>query len=190
MPASVPWDQYPHLIAIPVFAKGLGAARTGDFASAERAIEELVVLQAQAAGLGMVYDWGIQVAIQETALEAWVAFGRNDIEGALGLMRQAADMESSTEKNPVTPGEVLPAGELYGDMLMENRNYAEARAAYEAVLERSPNRFLSIFGAGYAAELSGDEEAARDFYSRLLESANPMGDRAELSRARGFLAGA
>lgn len=33
-------------------------------------------------------------------------------------MREAAEMEAATEKNPLTPSEVLPASELYGDMLL------------------------------------------------------------------------
>ena len=34
-------------------------------------------------------------------------------------MRQAADIEDRSEKNIVTPGRLLPARELLGDMLME-----------------------------------------------------------------------
>jgi tetratricopeptide (TPR) repeat protein len=188
-PASFPWDQYPHLVAIPVFAKALGAARTGDFTTAEDAIEELAILKEQAAALNMIYDWGVQVEIQKVAAEAWLAFGRGDIETAITLMQMSADMESSTGKNPVTPGEVLPARELYGDMLLEIGRFQQARSAYEAVLKRTPNRFLSIFGAGHSAELSGDDRAAREYYMKLLDnSPNPTSDRVELTIARDSLA--
>ena len=36
---------------------------------------------------------------------------------SLQTMKEAAGMEDKTDKHGVTPGEVLPARELYGDML-------------------------------------------------------------------------
>ena len=83
-------------------------------------------------------------------------------------MRQAADLESSTEKHPVTPGEVLPARELLADMLMELREYGAAKQEYLATLERSPNRFNSVWGVARSAELARDEAAATEFYRKLL----------------------
>jgi len=176
-PDGVPWDQYPHLVAIPVFAHALGAAHTGDAAAAQTAIDELSVLQEQAEALDMAYDWGIQVAIQRQGAEAWLAYTQGDTESGLKLMEQAAQMEASTEKNPVTPGEVLPARELYGDMLLDAGRNEAAREQYEAALARSPNRFNSLFGAGRAAELAGDTGAAGSYYRELLQIApNPSGD--------------
>jgi tetratricopeptide (TPR) repeat protein len=184
-PDDVAWDQYPHLVAIPVFAHALGAAHTGDTAAAQAAIEELAALQEQAAALDMAYDWGIQVAIQKTGAQAWLAYTQGDTEAGLELMKQAAEMESSTEKNPVTPGEVLPARELYGDMLLEAQRYAEAREQYEAALERSPNRFNSVAGAGIAARLGGDTEAAASYERKLLEIApEPTGNPPRLTPFR------
>ena len=49
--------------------------------------------------------------------EALIAAKKND--EALVLMNLAADMEDKTEKHPVTPGEVIPARELLGDMLLQ-----------------------------------------------------------------------
>ncbi|NIQ24922.1 MAG: hypothetical protein GTN92_21435, partial [Pseudomonas stutzeri] len=77
---------YPHLVAIPEFARALGAARSGDWSAAEAAIDELATLQEQAAALEMAYDWGIQVAIQKTAAEAWLAYERGETDAALELM--------------------------------------------------------------------------------------------------------
>jgi tetratricopeptide (TPR) repeat protein len=184
-PDGVNWDKYPHLSAIPIFAQALGAARTGDRENAQQAIDELARLQERAAALEMAYDWGIQVAIQKIGAEAWLAYEAGETERALELMRQAAEMEASTEKNPVTPGEVLPARELYGDMLLAAGRYSEAQRQYEAALERSPNRFNSLYGAGRAAELADDAESAASYYGKLLEIApEPTGRHEQLARAR------
>ncbi len=189
-PDGIPWDEYPYLVAIPEFARAIGGARSGDLAVAKEAIDALATLQQQAAELDIAYDWGIQVAIQKTGAEAWLKYASGDIEAALGLMRLAAEMELSTEKNPVTPGEVLPARELYGDMLLATGRYAGARKEYEAALNRSPNRFNSLFGAGRAAELAGDQQGAASFYRRLLEiCAGTESDRPQLEHAREALKG-
>jgi hypothetical protein len=187
-PEGIHWSQYPHLVAIPEFTRALGAAKQGDYATAEEAISELTVLQEQATELDEPYDWGTQVAIQIAAAEAWIAFGQSDIESALERMRHAAEMEADTVKNPVTPGVVLPARELYGDMLLETGSYAKASAEYLAVLERSPNRFYSLFGAGRAAELGGDTDAAAKYYQLLLDNCPDATDeRPQLAHARDFL---
>ena len=187
-PAEVSWDLYPHLLAIPHFAQAMGAARTGDFVEAEAAIAELARLEEAAGKLPGAYDWAIQVEIQKLAAQAWLAYEHGDQEAALELMAEAAEKEAATEKNPVTPGEVLPARELYGDMLLAAEDYAGALREYEGALERSPNRFNSLFGAGRAAELASDEEAAAGYYRQLLEiAAEATGDRPELDHAREYI---
>ena len=187
-PEGIRWEQYPHLIAIPEFARALGAAKKGDYATAEEAISELTVLEEQARELDTPYDWGTQVAIQIAAAEAWISFSKSEIEAALEKMQHAAEMEAGTVKNPVTPGVVLPARELYGDMLLETGSYAQASAEYLAVLERSPNRFYSLFGAGRAAELGGDADAAAKYYQLLLDNCPDATDeRPQLAHARDFL---
>ena len=57
-PAELEWDQYPYLDAIPHFARALGAARTGDPATAKSAIAELERLEKAAGELDIAYDWG------------------------------------------------------------------------------------------------------------------------------------
>ena len=188
-PAELEWDQYPYLDAISHFARALGSARTGNPEAARAALGELVALEEGARALDIAYDWGIQVAIQRVAAEAWLAFETGDTTGGLELAQRAAEMEGSTEKNPVTPGEVLPAQELYGDMLLAAGRHEEAISAYEAALDRSPNRFNSLYGAGRAAEGSGDLERAAQFYGQLLEiCATANGDRPALEHARQFVA--
>ena len=106
---------------------------------------------------------------------------------ALNLMSVAADMEDSTFKHPVTPGEVLPAREMYADMLRQMQQNEKALQAYEKVLQKSPNRFNSLYGAGVAAEKSGFMDKAVFYYKQLSSIVSSNSNRPELSVARAFL---
>ena len=158
VPQSYPWDRFPAIEAITWFARSLGAARSGDVDAAEAALAKLASLREAAASTSAY--WANQVDIQRAAAAAWLALAKGDEAGALESMQEAAQLEAATEKHPVTPGEVLPAAELLGDLLMELGRYADARAAYETSLARSPNRFNSLSGAARAAERAGDAAAA------------------------------
>jgi len=112
--------------------------------------------------------------------------GRND--EALMLIQLAAGMEDKTEKHPVTPGEVIPARELLGDMLLEMNKPEKALEAYAANLQKHPNRFNALYGAGIAAEKSRNMQKAKTYYRQLTSIANSINPtRPELEKARLFL---
>jgi tetratricopeptide (TPR) repeat protein len=118
---------------------------------------------------------------------AWLAFEEGKKNEALEMMRTAAGSESSTFKHPVTPGEVLPARELLADMLLVMGRPAAALAEYEASLQRSPNRFNSLYGVGRAAELADNRAKAASYYRKLIRvTADVAADRARLQHARAF----
>jgi len=173
--------------AITHFARGLGAARSGDAAAA----------QAEVSALGRIEEslkqplpyWATLVRAQRLEVAAWVLYASGDIQGAVRLATEAAGVEDGTDKHPVTPGHVLPAREVLGDLLLEAGRHQEARAAYEAVLKKEPGRARSIFGVARAAELAGDREAARNGYQRYLElMQGGDGQRVEVAAARRALA--
>ncbi|MGH7700381.1 MAG: tetratricopeptide repeat protein, partial [Gemmatimonadales bacterium] len=166
------------------FARGIGAVRSGDTAQARAEVARLVEIEARLSGAGG-YDWSRIAGIKRQALGAWLALAACDTAAALRDARAAADLEDVTEKHPVTPGELLPARELEGDMLLAVGRYAEAGRVYRSALEREPGRARSVFGAARAAELMGDLAAAREGYRTfltLMEKAD--GDRAEIAMAR------
>jgi tetratricopeptide (TPR) repeat protein len=114
-----------------------------------------------------------------------LARAAGDTAGAVSAATAAADLEDRTEKHPVTPGAVLPARELLGDLSLELGRPAEARRAYEATLARSPNRARSLFGLARAAELAGDAGTAREKYGEFLQLlAHADGDRPEIATAQ------
>ncbi len=103
-------------------------------------------------------------------------------------MKKAADLEASTDKHPITPGEILPAGELYGDMLAESEKYADALKQYEKALVRSPNRLNSLWGAAHTAELTGDMGKAFWYYTKFVELTKDAEIEMEnVNKAKAFL---
>ncbi len=99
-------------------------------------------------------------------------------------MIKASELEATTTKNPVTPGGVLPAAEMLGDMLLELERPEEAFRAYAAALFRTPNRLNSVYGMGRAAEMSGDVEVAATHFRKLADIATAESslDRVEYAR--------
>ncbi|MEE9543570.1 MAG: hypothetical protein V3V95_07290, partial [Thermodesulfobacteriota bacterium] len=151
--ATFPWDKYPWHESIIYFARGLGSARSGNISSAKKAIETLNAFYKLTIDTGNDY-WAVLVDSQRNTVAAWIALAEGNKKEALKTMRKAANLEDSVDKHPVTPGAVLPAQELLGDMLIILERPAEALKAYETTLRTSPNRLNSLYGAGSAAELA------------------------------------
>lgn len=167
VPADYPWDRFPAIEAITHFARGIGAARSGDPEGARAAADRLAELR-DAASESSAY-WATQVEIQRLAVDGWATYAAGDADGGLRRMREAAGLEATTDKHPVTPGEIVPARELLGEMLLELERYAEAEEAFAAALERSPRRLRALYGAGRAAELAGDSAGAAEWYRAVVQ---------------------
>ena len=185
---AFPWDKYPQYEAITYFARGLGAARSDNLDAARQAIDTLNVRYERTIAAGEDY-WAVHIDVQRKTIAAWIAYAANRHDEATALMRDAADLEDSVDKHPVTPGAVRPARELLGDMLVLLDRPADAIEAYRAALEVSPNRFNSLYGIGHAAERAGKHEVAKEAYAKLAELAiEADAEREQLTRAKAFLA--
>jgi hypothetical protein len=185
--SAFPWEKYPWHESITYFARGLGAGRSGMTSEIPKALGKLDEFYDRAVKAGQSY-WAKQVDVQRKSVAAWSAFSEGKKSQALKMMQEAADLEDSVDKHPVTPGAVLPARELLGDMLMLSGKYGDALAAYQASLKISPNRFNGLYGAGHAAEKAGDLDAAKSYYTQLVQLA-PSGEavRPRIKRAKTFL---
>jgi hypothetical protein len=180
-------SKYPYTEAMTHFARALGAARSGDPASTQKDVEKIAGLRDQLKAANNEY-WANEVEVMRLASAAWVSLAQKTSDEAVRLMRQAADIEDKSEKNIVTPGRLLPARELLGDMLMELNRPAEALKEYEASQRREPNRYRGLYGAGQAAAQSGNRDKARQYFTRLIELAGSGDLRPEMERARRYLA--
>jgi tetratricopeptide (TPR) repeat protein len=179
-------SKFPFTEATTYFARALGNARAGETAAAKADLEQ-ITQRREALRAAKNEHWGTEVEVMRLAAGAWVALGEARNDEALNLMRQAADLEDKTEKHPVTPGRILPARELLGDMLMEVKRPADALKEYEQSLKREPERFRGIYGAALAAEMAGDDRAARKHYQHLVQLAGKGEPRAQLTLARSYL---
>jgi tetratricopeptide (TPR) repeat protein len=175
-----PWNNFPQCEALLYFAKGIGAGRSGNSEIIQQAYQKLEKLQNTFKDTEANKYWINQIEIQKTVVKAWQMFAQGNREKAIETMILAAELEDATEKNPVTPGELLPVREMLGDMLLEMDQPDEALLQYELALESSPNRFNSLYGAGRSAELNGDKNKAVKYFTTLLENRGSS----DLSRER------
>jgi tetratricopeptide (TPR) repeat protein len=184
---AFPWNKFPQAVAELVYAKGLGAARIGEAASVRKALAKLVDLRDEMMQAKIPY-WPQRALVQIRVTSAWAAFAEGKQAEALALMREGAEMEDASAKHPVTPGHVVPARELLGEMLLEAQRPAEALREFEASQKTEPNRFRGLLGAARAAELSGDRTKARSYYMQLVRLAGASdGKRSELAAAKAYL---
>lgn len=184
---NFPWKNFQWQEAIIHFARLMGSVHTGMMDSAKTEWRVLNNIYDTLTKQKDAYKAN-QVQIQMKTGEAWILFKEGNNKDALTLMNLAADMEDKTEKHPVTPGEVIPARELLGDMLLQLNKPELALLAYEANLKKRPNRFNGLYGAGLAAERAGNLEKADFYYRQLLTVANPdSSNRAELASVKKFL---
>jgi hypothetical protein len=162
------WGLFGWAQAIHYFARGLGAARSGRLEQASEELALLRVLQQELAETTLLY-WKEEVQVQTEVLASWILLYEGEPSEALQLAAIAADREDAVDKHPVTPGEVLPARELFADMLLETGNSERALLQYRQVLASAPNRLNALMGAAAAASLEDDVEAAEHYLAMVQE---------------------
>ena len=181
------WDKLHWQKAMIHFARALGACHLNDIKSAENELKTLKKLHKNLIDLNDDYKSG-QVMIQVQATEGWIQLVKGNKNEALNFMRKAVELEGETSKHPVTPGEVLPADELLGDMLLALEMPREALVSYELNLVGHPNRFNGLYGAAIAAKQSGNKEKATSYYNQLIElTKGSNSERVEIQEAKEFI---
>jgi tetratricopeptide (TPR) repeat protein len=143
----------PQVVAIAVWARGLGLARTGRAAEAHAEIERLQQFEKQLRASGNDY-WATQVKILTGEVIAWTAQADGKPGEAATIMRTAADEEDAIEKLPVTPGPIVPAREQLGYLLLEQNQPAAALNEFENALKTAPGRRGALQGAAHATAFS------------------------------------
>jgi tetratricopeptide (TPR) repeat protein len=146
----------PQVVAIAVWARGLGLARSGRAAEARTEIDKLRRIEEQLRTSGNNY-WATQVGILTGEVMAWSAQADGKPDEAAALMLASADEEDAIEKLPVTPGPIVPAREQLGYLLLEQNHPGLALKEFETALANAPGRHGALQGAAHAAALSGQK---------------------------------
>ena len=184
------WNDHPWSKAVHHFAKSLGASQTKDFSLANQEIEMLKIMRQNLIDQEDKTK-SIQIKLVEIQIktaQAWIYYRNNNPIKGLDLMLEAVEIERKTSKHPLTPGDVLPAIELLGDMLLEMGRNEEALISYQENLKRHPNRFNGLYGAAKAAKNVGNKEQATTYFKSLLSLVEKSGsERPEILEAKAFI---
>lgn len=165
-------------------ARALGAARSGQNDEARKDIDEVkkisqFVRDKKRTGEADFLDRQINES------QAWIAHSEGKDDDAIKMLRAIAEKE----KDGFSETGFLPAQELLGDLLLEAKRPQQALAEYQADQKLNPNRFDSLYGAAQAAEQTGQQKEASDYYAQLVRSCEGgSSTRAELTRAKELLA--
>lgn len=186
-PQNFPWQKFPWQKSMFHFTRLLGHVHTGELGSAMAQLDSLEKLHKLLVNQNDSYK-AEQLMVQIEAGKAWIHYKKGNKDEATRLMTHAAEREERLEKHPVTPGPVIPARELLGDLFTALGQPRQALTAYEADLKNQPNRFNGLYGAALACEQMKNGEKARAYYQQLTSLAKTSEPgRIELQKAMQFL---
>ena len=163
-----PWAKYPQGESINAYARGLGAAMSGDPAAARVEVARLEKLRDVAASRKIGY-WAEESDIQAIVVRALALCAEGKRPACLDGLRVAANREDASEKHAVTPGRLVPAREVLAYMTLDGGDASTALREFESVLEREPNRLRAFAGATRAAQSAGNKEKAAQYAAKLVD---------------------
>jgi tetratricopeptide (TPR) repeat protein len=133
-----------------VLAAGLSAAKLGDLATANIAIDKLKAMRTQAESGSNAYR-AKPFAIMEKEVASAVASAQKDPASAERLLKEATAIELTLDapSGPTEP--IKPSFELYGDLLTDLGRTQEAAVQYRQSLQRTPNRRAAMQGLDKSA---------------------------------------
>ncbi len=182
------WGKAHWPIAMLHFSRALGFSNIGNSNAAENELKSLIILRDKLIKAKNTYESG-QVRIQIEAVRGWIEYSKGNSKKAIKHMKLASNLESKTSKAAVTPGEIIPADELLGDLYLALNKPRKALEAYQINLEGHPFRFNGIYGAAKAAEKLNDIKLAVYYFDQLVKlSVKTNTSRPEISEAKDYLA--
>ena len=125
------------------FIAGYSAAKLGDYKTAGVAEAMLRSAREKAEAGSNPYS-AKPIAIMEKQVAAVSKFAQGQRDEALKLAKEAMDIELTLSAPSGPPDPIKPAPELYGELLLEAGRTADAIAALELSLQRTPNRTPSV----------------------------------------------
>jgi len=132
-----------------IFIAGLSAAKLGDPREAERARAALGAIRESIQSAGDPYA-AKPFAIMENEVASAAQLARGEKAEAIRLAKTAADIEATLSAPSGPPEPIKPALEFYGEALLDAGRNAEAAAAFQQELWRTPKRTPSVEGLARA----------------------------------------
>ncbi len=167
-----------------LFVLAVSALRLNDAERARAAYQELVKASRPTMDLGLRE----QAAIMVLEIEAIAALGDGTPAVAWSKLDEAVGMQNRMPKPIGRPYPVKGADELYGDLLLQGGQPAEAVGWYEKALARTPNRSRAVLGLARAAGKVGQKDKSRNAWEQFLVNwANADPGLPELAEARAAL---
>ncbi|MGO9339307.1 MAG: tetratricopeptide repeat protein [Terracidiphilus sp.] len=129
------------------------------------------------------------LSIASLELRAGVLAAQGKLDAAKKLYAQATAEEKNAGYHE-PPFYIRPVGENEATALLRAKDYAGAKAAYEAALVERPNSGFGLYGLARVKELQGDTAGARQSYAAFLK-AWPAADGSlpEVAHARSVVGG-
>lgn len=109
------------------------------------------------------------LSIQSLELRAGILVAKGKLEDAKKMYAQAA-LEEKKLGYHEPPMYIRPVGETEAAALLKAKDYAGAKAAYEAALQERPQSGFGLYGLARVKELSGDAAGAREAYGVFLKA--------------------
>jgi len=150
-PDYLPWDDTYWPKGLSWYARGLGAIHKGESSLAEEAMERLAQLRDEARKDGED-RFATYIEVDRKILAGWLNHTQGKDERAISKIQEAAELESTVEKDPITPGALYPPYEALGDLLMALDRPRDALEAYQASEDIWPGRKNTLAGLNQARE--------------------------------------
>jgi hypothetical protein len=109
------------------------------------------------------------LSIASLELRAGVLLAQNKLEEAKKLYATAAAEEKKLGYHE-PPAYIRPVGETEAAALLRAKDYAGAKAAYEAALAERPQSGFGLYGLALVKELSGDAAGSQQGYRAFLRA--------------------
>ena len=171
-----------------IWARAIGAARSGDIPTAQGAVKELTqrVAEREESARKEGYTTSTEKPSDLAEAEAWLALANGKSDEAVAELRAAADHQDKNGGESVG----IPAREMLADMLLELKRPVDAVTEYKASLKLSPNRFDSLYGAMRAAASVNTPDmhaTAESYLTEFMACCGFGGDRPEIKEVGKFV---
>ena len=156
------------------FATGLAQVRTGHVDAARASLDDVRTarraLDAELASApASDQPYGVRAKILDDELAALIEAATGAREEARATLEGAAAAETKMPFEFGPPAIDKPAYELLGEVLLADGRAADARAAFEKALARTPRRTTALLGLMRAAAASGDAKRAASAKAELRD---------------------